>query len=401
MKRKDFLSFKGDISRGQLNHADPVELWDGIINSISDEDLLAAKNILVVASGRCTEAIIIRDRLMKLGINKEEVNARMTLVENDFWLAGLAEKKGFNVVEDNFIQWAKGTTMKFDIIVGNPPYQDSSTKRKSSPLWMEFTKLSIGLLKPNGYLGWVIPKTWLSPNKSYELLSPKKFIYVNLDVDRHFRVGCSISAFLLKNEIGNGEIEFITETESKIKVNVQDYGFLPSKINDVSLSLVKKFFFGSHVRLPVLLDSSTSVHPYATNIKTSAEKTDECKYKLFHTNAQTVYGSVKNKNHHQPKVMMTMSGYQYPIYSDDCSTSQIVPFILVADECEGKKMVSLLSSKLFQGMMNICKYSGFALIKVLRQLPSVPLTHEYTDQELYELFGLTDEEIAYVESHVK
>ena len=49
--------------------------------------------------------------------------------------------------------------MKFDVVLGNPPYQ--SNNNKSNKLWPSFIEKSISLLSENGYLGLVTPISWL------------------------------------------------------------------------------------------------------------------------------------------------------------------------------------------------------------------------------------------------
>ena len=50
--------------------------------------------------------------------------------------------------------------MQFDVVIGNPPYQDSSTRNKKSKLWPRFVKKSIELLKPGGFISLITPISW-------------------------------------------------------------------------------------------------------------------------------------------------------------------------------------------------------------------------------------------------
>jgi site-specific DNA-methyltransferase (adenine-specific) len=102
--------------------------------------------------------------------------------------------------------------------------------------------------------------------------------------------------------------------------------------------------------------------------------------------------------------MMTFSGYPDFEYFDGkthpiSSCYQMSGYIEVADHTEGKSLISLYESKLYRflsslrgaGMKGILNYS----------LPKVDLTRSWTDQELYQHFGLTQEEIDYIEANVK
>lgn len=57
--------------------------------------------------------------------------------------------------------------MKFDCIVGNPPYQAAMKKSRKSgsrlSLWDKFTKASIGHINEGGYLAYIHPGVWRKP----------------------------------------------------------------------------------------------------------------------------------------------------------------------------------------------------------------------------------------------
>ena len=78
--------------------------------------------------------------------------------------------------------------IKFDIIIGNPPYNQNhlrhipnkinpkKTDKKWVPIWHMFIEKSIELLNDYGYLLFIIPTTWLKPDKAniYQLLTKYK-----------------------------------------------------------------------------------------------------------------------------------------------------------------------------------------------------------------------------------
>jgi len=49
---------------------------------------------------------------------------------------------------------------KFDIIVGNPPYQQIVGPKKTETIWDKFVIKSFKILKTGGYLAYIHPSVW-------------------------------------------------------------------------------------------------------------------------------------------------------------------------------------------------------------------------------------------------
>ena len=86
-----------------------------------------------------------------------------------------------NIIEDNYIQWV--TDLRFDYIIGNPPYNcdgvkkvptknNASKKEDGNTIWTGFIKQNISLLKSGGKMNVLIPSIWMKPDKAgmYDLL---------------------------------------------------------------------------------------------------------------------------------------------------------------------------------------------------------------------------------------
>jgi len=92
--------------------------------------------------------------------------------------------KGDNIVTQSFLDDKTFKDIKFDVIVGNPPYQSTSNnKGKGNTLWDKFVEKSIiSLLIINGYLLFVHPKGWRQHNhKTGYLMKSKQILYLNMN----------------------------------------------------------------------------------------------------------------------------------------------------------------------------------------------------------------------------
>ena len=89
--------------------------------------------------------------------------------------------KKANIIHEDYTQW--NTELKFDFIIGNPPYNCNGIKKvptntmthkkeDGKTIWPQFIKKNISLLKENGKMNILIPSIWLKPDKAgiYELL---------------------------------------------------------------------------------------------------------------------------------------------------------------------------------------------------------------------------------------
>ena len=100
------------------------------------------------------------------------------------------------------------------------------------------------------------------------------------------------------------------------------------------------------------------------------------------------------------KVLVSISGYLNPWYDDGEYGSSINGYWMeVSSKEEGEKYIEILKHNLFKWLFQICKYSGFNNLILLKSFPEIDI--EDINEELYEYFNLTQEEINYIEGSVK
>lgn len=112
--------------------------------------------------------------------------------------------------------------LKFDVIIGNPPYNEKSNSDKKTSkqkgnknLCMEFVKHSINLLKDDkSLIAFVTPNHWIrNSNSIKKVLLKGTFVYANIDSDTIKKdyfpgVGSTFTYWIWKNCSGENNIYF-------------------------------------------------------------------------------------------------------------------------------------------------------------------------------------------------
>jgi len=297
----------------------------------------------------------------------------------------------------------KAWTMKFDIILGNPPYNwsdgDKQRKNNRENLWTRFiTKSFEDLVVDEGYVAMVVPKTWMSPSKDYgttsimnDYFKPNQVEVINVDdCAKHFNVGSSFSYFVVKKDGSNStnSTKVITPVDS-FDINMNDSAWnmgIPSVLNKDIFTTVSKFFDTRHKKFSWEKQYEGKVDDFKN---TSG-------YKVFHTPASVnkTFSPEKSYLHTRKKVMVSLSGKYAPYYDDgDCSPSGMVVCLLLNENETIENARTVFDSKLYKIMIDIVfRYNGWINGNVLKALPALDLTRSWSDDEIYDHFGLSKSE---------
>jgi hypothetical protein len=138
---------------------------------------------------------------------------------------------------------AKGFPEKYDIVMGNPPFQ----KGRNMMFYVYFIDLANKIIKDNGYLLYVIPNKILIPNKANEAIKQFNPLFIYHTVNKDFLptvISTTICAVICKKEpfdketkveFDNGEMMVDLETPT------------PTQYNDIKLKEISdKILFGKY-----------------------------------------------------------------------------------------------------------------------------------------------------------
>ena len=310
-----------------------------------------------------------------------------------------------HIYNSNYLNTKKLNNMEFNVKLGNPPYQDTNKaggiQPKSHNLWGKFIIESFtstnAQLANNGYVTFVTPSSWGSPSNSVlKLFKENNLILVDTTISHHFKENSTFSYWIVQKANYKG----VTNING-IDFNLSNLNYLQSDINEISTKIHKIFNESNHPKLAWKTDTTTNHSSKKSDIWNESI-TNKHQYNVYHTNAQSYFSKVKSKSHDFKKVFLTISGYFNPIYDrGTCSTSEVVPYIIVESDQIGKNLLSILNSKLFKYIVSSAKWSGFINKDILRILPNIGTHKKWSDDDIYALFKLSNKEINYIENYVK
>jgi hypothetical protein len=285
----------------------------------------------------------------------------------------------FNKLKNNIIN------MKFDVVVGNPPFQNSleNGQKSKKTLWSNFIDLSVNLLKHGGYCALVSSDGWCSPTidipkggisifrdvfKKYNLL----VVATNEVVKPYFNnIGTSFSYFILQKSEYCGKTEFILENQN-LDVDISQLPFIPKKINPISLSIHQKIF--------------------NTNSKFNFERYQKKDGGMLDS---------RHPHYYIPKVKFSRGLANFSVEGDSGTSGyDVFTYAYFLKENETlESAISLMNSKVYKLILNQ-KWNQYFTKFIPNEVNKPSLDRIYTDNMVYETLNLSDEEIKYVEDNV-
>ena len=396
---------------GEVGLGFAKSLWDATIE----------ENILVVCKTPMAKSITKRTLA---GFRDTKVNAQYypNLIEN------ISERPEavVNTFRDGKHFWKinNNTNMKLDAIVGNPPYQvmDGGAKSSAKPVYQHFVSLSKSI-KPN-YLSMIMPAKWFNGGKGLDdfrsdMLSDNRIARLYDYIDGHdcfptVDIAGGICYFLW-DSIYKGKCHVTTQFNGNRVENDRELNSGDVYIRHIEeLSILDKIgceksFLSIYPRKPFGL--STDVKP--TNegdiilrypggrgsFKSSMVTTNKDligKWKVVTSYATAEHAGETDKNG-QKRIISTLE-----ILEPNVVCSETYLLVAVFDsKIEAENMLSYIKTRFVRALIAMITTTQHLARANFRFVPLQDFSKPWTDAELYAKYGLTEDEIAFIESMIK
>jgi len=329
----------------------------------------------------------------------------LTSLEYDEKLEKFAEYYGFKY---NTIEQLEKDQMKFNFIIGNPPYQKHKKGKRgtSVQLWPEFINKCKELITHDGVISLITPAIWLKNPKKY--FNQFNLTFVNLDVGKYFQdIHTTTSWFNIKKEHQNNQVNVINTEGKEIEVGYTSLKVLVNEVSTKNLltqthkNILKKYF--SKPGISFCVGSGLSI-----NTDYSENKSSIFQYPtIYSTAAKRRHLFAKKPTNGINELKLCMARIC------DLSSKNAEWFLPITELGAGWQMFYLvgektyltnlqqilINSKVFNFIDKNTRYGRYT--KIYKHIPKLDFSKYWTDQELYEYFNLTQEEINLIEKSVK
>lgn len=317
--------------------------------------------------------------------------------------------------------------MKFDVIVGNPPYQlsDGGFGRSATPIYHKFVQQA-KKLNPR-YLTMIIPSRWFGGGKGLngfraEMLNDKHIRkIVDFEDSSEVFPGVSVAGgicFFLWDKETTGDCEFINIENSAEIVSIRELNEFNTLIrHSKALPIIRKVLAKNE---KYMSEQVSSYRPFGLRTYVTPQKTGDII--LYWQKGKGPYNrkeiTIGTEMIDKWKVISSRSGHEHAgnpgkegrrrvlakveiLQPGTICTETYLVIGCYDEELQAKNLVTYMKTKFFRFLLSQLMYSHSITKDTYAFVPILDMGKMWTDEMLYKRYGLTEDEIAFIESKIR
>lgn len=263
---------------------------------------------------------------------------------------------------------------KFDIVVGNPPYQELKTgNKKSQSIWDKFVEDTFKYLNSDGYICYIHPSGWRDIDgmfkQTQKLMIDKEILYLSIHNEKDgmkvFGMDTRYDYYVLKNKVNTGG--FITKIRCQdgtiVNNSLYKMEFIPNGMFNDIINLVAK---DVDEKVKVIADSSYHTQRDFMSKSKSTLNKYPCIYTVKSGDIPTIWYSNKNSNGHFGIPKLIWSNFR--ISSAGCIVDEDGSYALtqfsygiISSKEDLPKIKKAFDTKKFRDMMENCSVANMSI----------------------------------------
>ena len=330
----------------------------------------------------------------------------------------------------SFLNDIFGGKMNFDVIVGNPPYQmdDGGFGSSATPIYHKFVEQAVNI-EPR-LLCMVIPSRWFAGGKGLDafrnaMLSSKHLrsivdFVVEKDAFPGINLNGGVHYFLWDRDyVGDCEVTTIEHggrAGAPVLRALDEYDVFIRR--NEALPILRKVRSKAELTFDQRV-SSRKPFGMPSNYFGAREKSQAKPIKLHSTGGETwisraevlskanwidewkvLIGKATDGNETYPLPIWDVRGPFIAGPEEVCSETYLVASV-ASNQIEARRIVAYMRTKFFRFLVSLRKITHNNKADVFAFVPDLPMDREWTDELLYKKYGITLEEVAFIDSMIR